>query len=47
MVLAPVPKANIIVPKKVTVPTIIGSAVLITERIEIVMPDKQRFALKR
>lgn len=47
VVLAPVPKANIVVPKKVTVPTIIGAAELTTESIEIVMPDKQRFALRR
>ena len=47
VVLAPVRKANIIVPKRVSVPTIIGSAELTSERIEIVMPDKQRFALNR
>jgi len=45
--LAPVHKANIVVPKKVTVPTIIGAAELTTERIEIIMPNKQRFALKQ
>lgn len=45
--LAPVNKANIVVPKRVTVPTIIGSAELTTESIEIIMPDKKRFALKQ
>lgn len=47
VLLAPVPKANIIVPKKVTVPTIIGAAELVSESIEIIMPNKQRFALNR
>ena len=47
LVLRPVPKGNIIIPYRVTVPTIIGSAELTTERVDITMPDQQRIALGR
>lgn len=47
VVMRPVPKANILVPYRVTVPTIIGSAVLASEKVEITMPNRQRFALRR
>jgi Protein of unknown function (DUF3108) len=47
VVLRPVPKANILIPYRVTVPTIIGSAVLLSERVDITMPDQQRIALRR
>jgi hypothetical protein len=47
VVLRPVPKANILIPYRVTVPTIIGSAVLTSEQVDITMPDQQRIALRR
>jgi hypothetical protein len=47
VVLRPVPKANILIPYRVTVPTIIGAAVLASERVEITMPNRQRIALRR
>lgn len=47
VVLQPVPKANILVPYRVTVPTILGSAVLASEEVDITMPDRQRIALRR
>jgi Protein of unknown function (DUF3108) len=47
VVLRPVPKANILIPYRVTVPTIIGAAVLTSERVDITMPDRERIALRR
>jgi Protein of unknown function (DUF3108) len=47
VVLRPVPKANIIIPYRVTVPTIIGAAVLTSEQADITMPDQQRIAMRR
>jgi hypothetical protein len=47
VVMRPVPKANILIPYRVTVPTIIGAAVLASENIDITMPDRQRIALRR
>ncbi len=47
VVLRPVPKANILIPYRVTVPTIIGAAVLASEKVEITMPDRKRIALRR
>jgi len=47
VVLRSVPKANIVVPYRVTVPTIVGAAVLTSEKIDITMPDRQRIALRR
>ncbi len=45
--LRPIPKAHILIPSRVTVPTIIGSAVLTSDDVEITMPDRQRIALRR
>jgi hypothetical protein len=47
VVLRPVPKANIVIPYRVTVPTIIGAAVLASDHVDITMPDRQRIALRR
>jgi hypothetical protein len=47
VVMRPVPKANILIPYRVTVPTIIGAAVLASEKVDITMPDRQRIALRR
>jgi hypothetical protein len=47
VVLRPIAKANIVIPYRVTVPTIIGAAVLTSEQVDITMPDRQRIALRR
>lgn len=47
LVLRPVPKANVIIPYRVTVPTIVGTAELTSDHVEITMPDQQRIALRR
>jgi hypothetical protein len=47
LVMRPVPQANVVIPYSVTVPTIVGTAVLISERVDITMPDQQRIALRR
>jgi hypothetical protein len=47
LVMRPVPKANVTIPYKVTVPTIVGTAELTSERVDITMPDQQRIALRR
>jgi hypothetical protein len=47
VVLRPVPKAHILIPYRVTVPTIVGSAVLTSEKVDITMPDRQRIAFRR
>jgi hypothetical protein len=47
VVMRRVPKANILIPYRVTVPTIIGDAVLTSETVDITMPDRQRIALRR
>jgi hypothetical protein len=47
VLLRPVPKANILIPYRVTVPTIIGAAELKSEKVDITMPDQQRIALRR
>lgn len=47
VVMRAVPKANILIPYRVTVPTIIGDAVLESEQVDITMPDRQRIALRR
>jgi hypothetical protein len=47
VVMRRVPKANIMIPYRVTVPTIIGDAVLASEKVDITMPDRQRIALGR
>jgi hypothetical protein len=46
LVMRPVPKANVVIPYKITVPTTVGTATLTTERIDI-MPDQQRIAVRR
>jgi hypothetical protein len=46
VILRPVPKANIVIPYRVTVPTIIGAAVLTSEQADITMPDQQRIAMR-
>ena len=47
LVMRPVPKANIVIPYSVTVPTIVGTATLTSDHIDITMPDQQRIALRR
>lgn len=47
VVLRPVPKANVIIPYKVTVPTVVGTAELTSHHVDITMPDQQRIALRR
>ena len=47
LVMRPVPKANIVIPYSVTVPTIVGTATLVAERVDITMPDQQRIALRK
>src|SRR5688572_10958941 len=47
LVMRPVPNANVAIPYKVTVPTIVGTAELTSERVDITMPDQQRIALRR
>jgi hypothetical protein len=47
VVLRPVPKANIVIPYRITVPTIVGAAVLTSDQTDITMPDQQRIAMRR
>ncbi len=42
-----VPKANIVIPSRVMVPTIAGNAVLESNRVVITMPDRKRIAFRR
>ena len=42
-----VPKANIVIPSRIAVPTIAGNAVLTSDRIVITMPDRKRIAFRR
>jgi hypothetical protein len=42
-----VPKANIVIPSRITVPTIAGNAVLASDRIVITMPDRKRIAFRQ
>jgi hypothetical protein len=37
----------VIIPFKVTVPTVVGTATLTSEQIDITMPDQQRIALRK
>ncbi|MES1180048.1 MAG: DUF3108 domain-containing protein, partial [Hyphomicrobium sp.] len=46
VILRPVPLANIVIPYRVTVPTIIGAAVLTSIQADITMPDQQRIAMR-
>lgn len=43
--LRPIPSANLLIPYQITVPTIAGSAVLQSQRVEITMSDQRRIAL--
>lgn len=47
LVMRPVPKANIVIPYAITVPTIVGTATLTSDQVDITMPDRQRIALRR
>jgi hypothetical protein len=47
LVMRPVPKANVVIPYSVSVPTIIGTATLTSEKVDITMPDSQHIALRR
>jgi hypothetical protein len=47
LVMRPVPKANIVIPYSITVPTIVGTATLTSDHVDITMPDQQRIALRR
>lgn len=47
LVMRPVPKANVVIPYSVSVPTIVGTATLTSDRVDITMPDQQRIALRR
>lgn len=42
-----VPKANIVIPSRVMVPTVAGNAVLESDKVVITMPDRKRIAFKR
>lgn len=46
VILRPVPMANIVIPYRVMVPTIVGAAVLTSEQADITMPDQQRIAMR-
>jgi hypothetical protein len=46
LVMRPVPKANVVIPYSVSVPTVVGTATLTAEKIDITMPDQQRIALR-
>jgi hypothetical protein len=45
VVFRPVPSANLLIPYQITIPTIVGSAVLSSRRVEIVAPDNRQIAL--
>lgn len=47
LVMRPVPNANIVIPYAVTVPTIVGTATLTSEHVDITMPDQKRIALRK
>ncbi|MDH4983545.1 DUF3108 domain-containing protein [Hyphomicrobium sp. D-2] len=47
LVMRPVPNANVVIPFRVTVPTVVGTATLVSERVDITMPDQKRIALRR
>jgi len=42
-----VPKANIVIPSRISVPTIAGNAVLRSDRVVITMPDRKRIAFRQ
>jgi hypothetical protein len=41
----PVPSANLLIPYQITIPTIVGPAVLSSQRVDIIAPDNQQIAL--
>ena len=43
--LRPVPSANVFVPYQITIPTMAGSATIVSKRVEIVSPGKPQIAL--
>jgi hypothetical protein len=47
VVLRRVPKANIVIPWRITVPTIAGNAVLMSDQVVVTMPDSKRIAFRR
>ena len=47
VVLRRVPNANIVIPSRITVPTIAGNAVLTSDQVVITMPDRKRIAFRR
>lgn len=47
LVMRPVPGANVVIPYSVSVPTIVGTATLTSDKVDITMPNQQRIALRR
>jgi len=43
--LRPVPSANVLIPYQVNIPTMAGSATIVSKRVEIVSPGKPQIAL--
>jgi hypothetical protein len=43
--LRPVPSANVFIPYQITIPTLVGSATIVSKRVEIVSPGKPQIAL--
>ena len=43
--LRPVPSANVFVPYQITIPTMAGSATIVSKRVEIASPGKPQIAL--
>ena len=43
--LRPVPSANVFVPYQITIPTMAGSATIVSKRVEIVSPGKPQIAM--
>jgi hypothetical protein len=43
--LRPVPSANVFVPYQISIPTMAGSATIVSKRVEIVSPGKPQIAM--
>ena len=43
--LRPVPSANVFIPYQISIPTMAGSATIVSKRVEIVSPGKPQIAL--
>ena len=43
--LRPIPSANVFIPYQITIPTMAGSATIVSKRVEIVSPGKPQIAL--